>query len=334
MKVRLCALAVLLALMLLWAGRPCVALPNVPQADDPNPPSETVKLIFIHHSCGENWLADSNGGLGLALRDNHTFVSDTNYGWGPDGIGSNTDIGDWWTWFRGPNSATTLAALYAESGQNSSYSRLDDDPGGPNQIVLFKSCFPNSALQGQPDDPVPPIDSNPLRDQPAGSAAHTVANAKGIYSDLLDYFATRQDKLFVVITAPPLRDETYAANARAFNDWLVHDWLDGYAYDNVAVFDFYSVLTSNGGNADSNDLGQESGNHHRWWQGAMQHQQTVNSDTAAYASGDDHPSAAGNQKATGELVQLLNVFYHRWQGAEPPALHRWIYLPFIKAGAD
>ena len=28
-------------------------------------------LILIHHSCGENWLADGNGGLGLALRDNN-----------------------------------------------------------------------------------------------------------------------------------------------------------------------------------------------------------------------------------------------------------------------
>ncbi|MCG2767056.1 MAG: hypothetical protein L6435_01565, partial [Anaerolineae bacterium] len=52
-----------------------------------SPPSETVKLIFIHHSCGENWLDDYNGGLGITLRDNNYFVSDTNYSWGPDGIG-------------------------------------------------------------------------------------------------------------------------------------------------------------------------------------------------------------------------------------------------------
>ena len=35
-----------------------------------NPPASPVKLIFIHHSCGENWLADYDGGLGIALRDN------------------------------------------------------------------------------------------------------------------------------------------------------------------------------------------------------------------------------------------------------------------------
>jgi hypothetical protein len=57
-----------------------------------NPPADPVRLIFIHHSCGSNWLSDSNGGLGIALRDNNYFVSDTNYGWGPDSIGSSTDI--------------------------------------------------------------------------------------------------------------------------------------------------------------------------------------------------------------------------------------------------
>ena len=38
------------------------------QTDDPSPPAETVKLIFIHHSCGENWLDDNHGGLGQALK--------------------------------------------------------------------------------------------------------------------------------------------------------------------------------------------------------------------------------------------------------------------------
>ena len=79
---------------------------------DPAPPSSPERLIFIHHSCGENWLADDNGGLGIALRDNNYFVSDTNYGWGPHGIGDLTDIGHWWNWFLGPDSATYLQALY------------------------------------------------------------------------------------------------------------------------------------------------------------------------------------------------------------------------------
>ncbi|MFZ5918177.1 MAG: hypothetical protein ACOYZ7_14640 [Chloroflexota bacterium] len=323
------------------AAGPAAALPQNEAAeiwaaaDNPDPPTETVKLIFVHHSCGENWLADGDGGLGIALRDNHYFVSDTNYGWGPDSIGDHTDIGYWYNWFVGPDRDTYTAALYAESGQNASYSRLSTDPGGENEIILFKSCYPNSHLGGDPDDP-PVSGSNPLRGQDAWSEYHTVANAKGIYNDLLAYFATQPDRLFVVVTAPPLMqsetDAAHAANARAFNDWLVNDWLDGYAHDNVAVFDFYNVLTSNGGDADTNDAGAESGNHHRWWDSAVQHVQTVSSNYSAYpggSGGGSHPTAAGNQKATAEFVPLLNVYYHRWQASSVFTPTDWVYLPLI-----
>ena len=66
--------------------------------------------------------------------DNNYFASATNYGWtvGEDAIGDRTDIGNWWEWFRGPNSANILAALYAENGQNfgdyGSWPRLASDP--------------------------------------------------------------------------------------------------------------------------------------------------------------------------------------------------------------
>jgi hypothetical protein len=289
----------------------------------PAPPTHPVRVIFIHHSTGENWLSDENGGLGIALRENNYFVSDTNYGWGPtypdhsSTIGDHTDIGNWWEWFRGPNSSTYLNALYNEGDQHSSYSRLSTAPTGKNEVIMFKSCFPNSALQGDPSDPVPSIDNNPVRGEGSGSEYHTIANAKGIYIDLLEYFRSQQDKLFIVITAPPLMasdtNTTEAANARAFNNWLVNDWLTGYPYKNVAVFDFYNVLTSNGGNANTNDVGWESGNHHRWWNGAIQHIQTENNNTAAYPSGDSHPSQAGNLKATGEFLPLLNVAYRQWK---------------------
>ena len=231
----------------------------VAAADSISPPSSPTRLIFIHHSTGENWLADGNGNLGINLRDNNYFVSDTNYGWGPDGIGDRTDIGNWWEWFRGPDSSTYLAALYAEAGQHSSYSRMATSPGGENQIVMFKSCFPNSELHGSPSDPVPDIGSNPLKGESCGSSNHTVANAKGIYIDLLEYFKSRLDKLFIIIAAPPLRLGTDAANARAFNNWLINDWLAAYPYNNVFVFDFYNVLTSNGGSPSATDLNLPGG---------------------------------------------------------------------------
>ena len=300
--------------------------PMESQAYNTAPPAQPVRLIFIHHSTGQNWLDDGNGQLAIALRDNNYFVSDTNYGWGPDAIGNSTDIGNWWTWFRGSSSTTYLSALYAESGRTFSFSRLSTTPSGANEIVMFKSCFPNSALQGNVSDPIPAIGNNPLRGEDSGSQYHTISNAKGIYNDLLNYFQTRQDKLFIVITAPPLTDATYSANARAFNQWLMNDWLSGYPYRNVAVFDFYNVLTTNGGNSGTNDLNLATGNHHRWWQGAIQHKtdgdNDANPNVLEYPSGDDHPSQAGNLKATAEFIPLLNVFYNSWKSGDvtPPDL--------------
>jgi len=313
---RLTCLAIAL---LLAAVRPLGTETARAAALNPNPPTRPVRLVFIHHSTGEAWLADGHGRLGLALRDNNYFVADTNYGWSVNGdvIGDRTDIGHWWEWFAGPTRDAVLAALFAQTTQNCEYSRLEPPPPGANEIVMFKSCFPNSHLGGEPDDP-PTTGSNPLRGQDCSSEYHTVANAKGIYNDILPTFAAHQEKLFIVITAPPLRavdtSPEAAANARAFNNWLVNDWLAGYPYHNVFVFDFYNVLTSNGGNANTNDLGWATGNHHRYRGGAIEHITNQGSNFCAYPSGDSHPSAAGDLKATGEFLPLLNIAYNCWRG--------------------
>ncbi len=303
---------------------------------NPNPPSAPVRLAFIHHSTGEDWL--NIGGLREALNQNNYYVTETNYDWGPpdldvnDGnpIGYHTDIGHWYNWFLGPHRDTYLQALYTSSyttGENSI-----PDPGGENVIIMFKSCFSSGQyILGNPEDPpLPKGQPNPLWgkglcDDPQCSGAnyYTVSNIKGLYRDLLDYFATRQDKMFVLITTPPSHDQAVdpemAAKLRAINIWLVYHWLDDYPYNNVFVFDYYNVLTSNGGDPNTNDLGAESGNHHRYWNGQVQHVIGYPNDFLAYPTfwdgqPDNHPSAAGHCKATGEFVKLLNIAYHCWRG--------------------
>ncbi len=186
-----------------------------------------------------------------------------------------------------------MDALFNESEQHASYTRTLSNPGGENEIIMFKSCFPNSALEGSPNDP------------PGSYEEMSVGGAKYVYNRILPYFATRPDKLFIVITAPPLSDSTHAENARAFNEWLLDDWLgeNNYTLNNVAVFDFYNLLTS----ADA---------HHRINNGQVEHIIT-NSNTLHYPSGDDHPSERGSQKATEEFVPMLNFFYHRWKVDAP-----------------
>jgi len=104
-----------------------------------------------------------------------------------------------------------------------------------------------------------------------------------------------------------LRDITYADNARAFYQWLVNDWLgeNKYTLNNVAVFDFYNVLTS----PDA---------HHRYKNGEIE-RIISGSNTLYYPSGDDHPSEQGSRKATEEFVSLLNIFYHNWSEDAPAA---------------
>ncbi len=300
-----------------WLAGPCLA------ADD-SPPASPVKLIFIHHSTGGNWLADPNeggpyGGLGLALMNNNYSVNATNYGWGPDGIGDRTDIPNWPEWFTSPNSDAVVTALYNENGQNidgfGEWTRPSTGVEGENTIIMFKSCFPNSDLYGNPTDPP----NETIEDQ------YTVGNAKAVYNDILTYFQTRQDKLFVVITAPPMLESDYnpgyqtatqrAANARAFNNWLVNDWLDDYAYNNVVVFDYFNVLTA-------------TGNHHRYVSGAVEHVTVDDNNFAIYTADtwDSHPSTTGHQKATDEFVPLLNHYYNRWQNGSEPVVPDWINL--------
>ncbi|MBK9602189.1 MAG: CIA30 family protein [Anaerolineales bacterium] len=263
------------------------------QAVDTSPPQQVVKLVFIHHSTGENWLADGYGDLGQTLGENNYFVSDTNYGWGPEAVGDRTDIPNWVEWFASENTPVYMQALFNESEQHAAYTRTLADPGGENEIILFKSCFPNSALEGSPNDP------------PGTYEELSVSGAKYVYNRILPFFASRPDKLFIVITAPPLSDPTHAENARAFNEWLVNDWLaeNNYTQHNVAVFDFYNLLTS----ADA---------HHRVTEVGVEHLIGA-SNTLHYPSGDDHPSAAGSQKATDEFVPMLNYFYHRWKADAP-----------------
>jgi hypothetical protein len=281
-----CALCLLIALTSVSLfTRPALGL----QAGDSERPDQVVKLIFIHHSTGENWLTDGYGDLGRTLGENNYFVSDTNYGWGPEAIGDRTDIPNWTEWFASENTPIFMEALFTENGQNSSYTRTLSDPGGENQIIMFKSCFPNSALEGNPDDP------------PGEYEELTVSGAKYVYNRILEYFASRPDKLFVLVTAPPLSDPTYAENARAFNQWLFNDWLreNNYPYNNVVVFDFYNILT-----------GSEA--HHRFNGGQVEHI-VGGRDTLYYPSGDDHPSIEGSRKATEEFVPMLNYFYSRWK---------------------
>jgi hypothetical protein len=281
---------------------------------DTSVPHSPVRLVFVHHSCGDNWLDTGNGNLGDELGANNYFVRDTYYGWDATentDIGSSTDIGHWYTWFADltvQNNGTNrheniMNSLYETDSKHAAYdSSMCSDPGGENEVIMIKSCYPNSNVRDN-NSTVP----SDLYGNAYNVSAHTLSNCMVVYNRVLDYMKTREDKMFIVVTAPPLLASStspqHADNARTLNNWLVNDWLQDANWENrnVYVFDFYNVLT-------------ETNNHHRINAGSIEHINSNGDNYAGpYCSGsDNHPTSEGNRKATCEFVPLLNVFYNRW----------------------
>ncbi|MDD2580653.1 MAG: hypothetical protein PHR66_01535 [Desulfuromonadaceae bacterium] len=307
------------------------------------------KLIFIHHSVGGHWLSHNDGGLVKALNQNNIYVNDITYDWEPKeltdtetkrikrkllkllkrddrgayGIGNRTDIGNMYDWFAGPDSNMIMRAVYAENNETDRFGDHANNgrlaalvAGKENEIVVFKSCYPNTLLKGRPNDKAN-ADAVPPLNYPAGSESHTVANAKRAFNDALAYFKSRPDKFFVIVTPPPrLELPENGRIARGFTSWLYNDWLreNKYPLKNVMVFDLYNVLTSGHGPNES-DVGEEQGNHHRLWKGVEQHVVAFDNHVLLYPRkpGDNHPSSAGLKKATEEFVPLLIEKYSHWK---------------------
>lgn len=244
------------------------------------PPSDAVRLVFIHHSCGGNWLASGNGGLRDALNENNYYVSESDYGWDAeiingkgDDLGTFTDTGNWPMWFN----ENKMPYVYASSYNSEANSDSMTAPDGENDIIMFKSCYPLSDV------------------------GDSIEDEQAIYDGLLTYFADHTDKLFVLIT-PPGETVVPSANlTRELCDWLVSDdgWLADYTGNNVLVYDFYCTLS-------------ETGSHHRLVNGVVEHVWDVSYDgTSPYHNNDNHPNATGNQKATAEFIPLLNAAWNR-----------------------
>lgn len=238
------------------------------------------RLVFIHHSTGSAWIATDNGNLGSALNTNGYYVTECDYGWDAqpfDNLGDRTDTWNWPEWFTD----TKMRYVYGNSSHYD-YDNVIADPGGQNEIIMFKSCFPNSEVGDSIDD------------------------EKDMYNGLLTYFAAHADKMFVLIVPPPEIVIDSAALTRDLANWLsdtTTGWLATYnlTHKNVYVFDYYNVLT-------------DPANHHRYNGLAVEHIVATSYDELFYFTGDDsHPTSAGHQKATLEYVPLLNYYYNQWK---------------------
>lgn len=247
-------------------------------------------FIFIHHSCGNDWLKN---GLHDALLAKAYINRRNDMGYGtdakpdpgrPDSLrlegklpGDRTDMNHWICWFN-----DYLGEL----------KRHGTADGSVNRIIMFKSCFPLSDVGSDgvlPGDPF--------------AGERTLANYKAVfrhadgpgktytrngvtYKPLEDIFAANPDTLFIFVTAPPLHyapqdwsSNDSARRARQFNNWVKTEWLDSYnkahpGLNNVAVYDWFDVLAY-----------------------PDNHPQHANRLKAEYGgeSGDSHPSVEADQ---------------------------------------
>ncbi len=288
----------------------CVIFGAVAQTDD---------LIFIHHSCGNNWL---NDGLRDALlaksyidEVNEIYYGDSvsNDSGRPDSIsspqGDSTDMCQWILWFND----------YLNSIK--SYGCAD----GSNVIIMFKSCYPASCIFSDGTEPGDPFDCDQslvnyraIYRHPSGSG-NTYTYESNVYKPLEDIFAENPDVLFIPVTAPSnVPFETcndWADRARVFNDWLKNDWLSSYntsnpTLKNVAVFDWFDIL------AYANDYtGTE---YFTPADGSPEGDYPVRNMTqSGYRTGDSHPNTSANQDTTvifaTDSPNFLDTSYNNWK---------------------
>jgi len=243
------------------------------------PAQTTDDLVFIHHSCGRNWLNNSLEAALLA-KDYTDERNDIYYGTDiapdtgrPDSLGpapgDRTNMNHWVPWFN-----DYLGGVSSHGCAN-----------GVNRIVMFKSCYPISNIGSdgaEPGDPFSPSQTltnyKAVYRHPDG-AGMTYSDGGYTYKPLEDVFAENPDTLFIPVTAPPRHyapsdatNDAEAHRARLFNDWLKGDWLDSYntanpGLNNVAVFDWFDVLSNPDDHPDhpnrlKAEYGGESGNSH------------------------------------------------------------------------
>jgi hypothetical protein len=185
------------------------------------------KMFFLHHSTG--WGIVSEGDV-RGYIDNYNSAHSEHFefwdqGYNGDGPrdqdgningtlydvpGDNTDVeGLWYLW-----TSTEADATACRNGFLADY-----------EVIAFKSCFPNSAIY---DD-------------------ERLNQYKTWYLEIRDALDAHPEKLFIVMSTPPLVPEDTnpeeAARARNFANWLKSGtYLSG--HPNIVCFDLFDALAA------------------------------------------------------------------------------------------
>ena len=228
-----------------------------------------TNLFVLHHSVGDGLVVQGGMRARVAAYNgqNGTSFAFWDHGYNGDGLrnaagdltGANYDI---------PEDNTDPEYLYRLwTSPEPDAVACRDRILNAHQVIAFKSCFPNSAIEDQG-----------MLDQ-----------YKAWYVGIRAFFDTRPDRLFVVMSTPPLHrlstDPNQAGNARAFATWLCSaEYLSGHS--NMVCFDLFDQLAAqNDGSATANMLRREY---------------EVSPD-----DGDSHPNDVANQTVGPRLADFL-----------------------------
>lgn len=180
---------------------------------------EFTNVIFLHRSVGHNLIEQGNvralfSEAGFAFWDQ---------GYNKDGLRDPNGAFLGYGYFvpRGNTDPDGLAGIFSQPAVGwplNTFSRLLQ-----HEVIVFKSCFPVSHI----------------------SSDAQLEQYKQWHLQIRDHMDQHPDKLFVVVTPPPLNpagtDGAAAARARLFATWLASDeYLAGHA--NVVTFDLFDYL--------------------------------------------------------------------------------------------
>ncbi len=178
-----------------------------------------VKIIFLHHSCGQGLINGGNVRGGLTSRGYQFY----DHGYNEEGLrnakGSHTGRN-----FNVPGDNTDpdgFAQIFKQkltSPPKNTFSHLMQ-----YDVIIFKSCFPVSNIESD----------------------EQLNQYKSYYRTIINRMDRYPNKTFIIVTQPPLvpNDTSPAAakRARVFTSWLKSDgFLKG--RKNVYVFDFFGLL--------------------------------------------------------------------------------------------
>lgn len=228
------------------------------------------RMIFLHHSVGRGILYE--GGLRDSLLQMGVVVKGATYG---DEIGEKTDINDWLPKFQ--KDMSRILSFKAHPDRYYSDTTTND-------IVMFKSCFPNSNIVGNGQLPGDPV-----------STQRTLANYKAAFDEIGQEMSKYPERLYIYVTAPPLVPESTtpenAQRATEFNRWVTGEYLPKYqketGHSNFVVFDLFNVLAD------------ESGFLKQSFRRSNQ--------------GDSHPNPEANKTAARAFMEFFRPAWEKWQ---------------------